>query len=97
MNNSCIYNGMVSHTRFKPVKHHLKYKTFSLLVDLDEIEKLDKDIPILGRIEEAIALKAEVMVLGTAPSGGRLPQEWLKILKCKDKLVLLLNPLEMNL
>ncbi len=28
--NSCIYNGEVTHTRFKPVRHFLKYKTFSL-------------------------------------------------------------------
>ena len=41
--NSCIYNGIVTHTRFKPVKHFLKYKTFSFFIDLDEIEKLDKD------------------------------------------------------
>ncbi len=41
--NSCIYNGEVVHTRFKPVKHVLKYKTFSLLIDLDEIEILDKE------------------------------------------------------
>ena len=40
--NSCIYNGEVSHTRFKPVKHFLRYKTFSLLIDLDEIIELDK-------------------------------------------------------
>ena len=41
--NSCIYNGVVTHTRFKPVKHFLKYKTFSFFIDLDEIDKLDKD------------------------------------------------------
>ena len=41
--NSCIYNGVVTHRRFKPVKHFLKYKTFSFFIDLDEIEKLDKD------------------------------------------------------
>tara|TARA_A100001011_G_C14237253_1_gene811604 strand:+ start:290 stop:1048 length:759 start_codon:yes stop_codon:yes gene_type:complete len=46
--NSCIYNGVVTHTRFKPVKHHLKYKTFSLFLDLDEIEKLDKLNPIFS-------------------------------------------------
>ena len=46
--NSCIYNGVVFHTRFKPVKHHLDYKTFSLFVDLDEIKKLDKYIPIFS-------------------------------------------------
>ena len=40
--NSCIYNGVVTHTRFKPVRHFLKYNTFSLLIDLDELEQLDK-------------------------------------------------------
>ncbi|MDC3127238.1 DUF1365 domain-containing protein [Candidatus Pelagibacter bacterium] len=40
--NSCIYNGVVTHTRFKPVKHFLKYNTFSLLIDLDEIKDLDQ-------------------------------------------------------
>ena len=48
MINSCIYNGEVSHTRFKPVKHHLSYKTFSLFIDLDEIEKLENIIPIFS-------------------------------------------------
>ena len=46
--NSCIYNGEVTHTRFKPVRHFLKYKTFSLLIDLDEINLLDKSISIFS-------------------------------------------------
>ena len=46
--NSCIYNGEVTHTRFKPVRHFLKYKTFSLLIDLDEIVLLDKSIGIFS-------------------------------------------------
>ena len=46
--NSCIYNGTVKHQRFKPIKHSLNYKTFSLLVDLDEIESLAKDISIFS-------------------------------------------------
>ena len=46
--NSCIYNGIVTHQRFKPVKHSLKYKTFSLLIDLDEIESLNKNISIFS-------------------------------------------------
>ena len=46
--NSFIYNGEVNHTRFKPVKHFLNYKTFSLLIDLDEIEQLDKSISIFS-------------------------------------------------
>ena len=45
---SCIYNGIVTHTRFKPVKHNLKYKTFSIFLDLDEIDNLDKSNPIFS-------------------------------------------------
>ena len=46
--NSCMYNGEVTHTRFKPVRHFLKYKTFSLFLDLDEIDLLDKSISIFS-------------------------------------------------
>ncbi len=46
--NSCLYNGIITHTRFKPVKHFLKYNTFSLFIDLDEVEKLDKSIKIFS-------------------------------------------------
>ena len=46
--NSCIYNGTVKHQRFKPIKHSLNYKTFSLLVDLDEIQSLAKNISIFS-------------------------------------------------
>ena len=46
--NSCIYNGIVTHKRFKPVKHSLKYNTFSFLLDLDEIESLAKRISIFS-------------------------------------------------
>ena len=46
--NSCIYNGEVTHTRFKPIRHFLKYKTFSLLIDLNEINLLDKSIGIFS-------------------------------------------------
>ncbi len=46
--NSNIYNGHVTHTRFKPVKHFLKYKTFSLFIDLDELELLDKKFKIFS-------------------------------------------------
>jgi len=42
--NSCIYSGFVTHRRFKPKRHFFKYKTFSLLIDLKEIESLGKKI-----------------------------------------------------
>ena len=46
-----------------------------------EVCKIDKDIPILSGVEEAIKLGAQVMVLGTAPSGGRLPKSWLNVIE----------------
>jgi len=45
---SFIYNGLVTHKRFRPVKHFLKYRTFSFLLDLDEIEELDKNYLIFS-------------------------------------------------
>ena len=46
--NSCIYNGEVTHTRFKPVRHFLKYKSFSLFIDLDEMTELSRSISIFS-------------------------------------------------
>ena len=42
--NSCIYSGFVTHRRFKPKRHFFTYKTFSLLVDLNEMENLGTKI-----------------------------------------------------
>jgi len=44
MTNSYIYNGSVIHKRFKPKEHFFKYKVFSLLIDLSELDDLDKKI-----------------------------------------------------
>ena len=41
---SCIYSGLVTHERFKPKRHFFSYKTFSLLIDLNEIHHLEKKI-----------------------------------------------------
>ena len=41
---SCIYSGFVTHKRFKPKKHFFSYRTFSLFIDLSEIEFLQKKI-----------------------------------------------------
>ena len=39
---SALYVGSVNHRRLRPVSHHLRYRMFWLLVDLDEL-------PALGR------------------------------------------------
>ena len=44
MTNSSIYNGQVIHKRFKPKVHSFKYDVFSLLIDLSELEILDKQV-----------------------------------------------------
>ena len=54
--NSCIYNGVVNHTRFKPVKHFLKYNTFSIFIDLDELEILDKKNNLLATANQTVKL-----------------------------------------
>lgn len=39
--NSVIYVGHVVHQRHRPKKHKLRYRVFSMLVDLDEVAALD--------------------------------------------------------
>ena len=41
---SSIYNGTVIHKRFKPKTHFFKYSVFSLLIDLSELDEIDKNI-----------------------------------------------------
>ncbi|MDR7332117.1 DUF1365 domain-containing protein [Roseateles asaccharophilus] len=38
--NSALYAGPVMHQRLRPLRHRLRYRVFSLLLDLDEIESL---------------------------------------------------------
>lgn len=45
-----------------------------------ELCRMDSDVPIVATLDEAIAKGAEVLVLGTAPSGGRVPPEWMSVL-----------------
>ena len=48
---------------------------------LKELCKIDRDIPIVATLDDAIGLGAEVLVLGTTPSGGRVPPEWMAMLE----------------
>lgn len=38
-------------------------------------------VPIVRDLDQAVAKGAKVLVLGTAPSGGRIPREWLDMLQ----------------
>jgi len=45
---SSIYIGNVIHKRFKPKFHFFKYKVFSILLDISEIDLLDKSLKIFS-------------------------------------------------
>ena len=46
--NSCIYYGDVVHQRMRPKPHRLRYKVFSLLLDLDDLENLSAKSKLLS-------------------------------------------------
>jgi len=47
--NSALYVGSVSHRRKAPFEHRLRYRTYSLLVDLDELDGLTERLYLLSR------------------------------------------------
>jgi len=48
---------------------------------LPELTKINRDAPIVGSVAEAIAYQPDVLVIGIAPSGGVLPNEWREEIK----------------
>ena len=45
---SALYTGLVVHRRQRPRAHHLRYRVFSLLIDLDELTMLDRRLKLLS-------------------------------------------------
>lgn len=48
MTRSAIYTGDVVHTRTRPRSHRLHYRVFALLLDLDELDALDRGLRLFG-------------------------------------------------
>lgn len=46
---SRIYVGSVSHRRFRPKRHDLRYRMFWILFDIDEIDHLSNDLRLFSR------------------------------------------------
>jgi uncharacterized NAD-dependent epimerase/dehydratase family protein len=42
----------------------------------DHVPGLDSDVPVVESIGQALALRADVLLIGIAPAGGRLPGVW---------------------
>lgn len=49
MSSSCLYAGQVMHHRMKPEKHRFIYRVTSMLIDLDELDQLDRSLRWFSR------------------------------------------------
>lgn len=45
---SCLYDGEVTHKRFQPVEHVLRYRLFQIFLDLDEAQELSDRSRVFG-------------------------------------------------
>ena len=46
---SALYRGEVMHRRLRPRAHRLAYRVFWLLLDLSEIDRLDRRLKLFSR------------------------------------------------
>jgi DUF1365 family protein len=46
---SCLYTGQVVHSRLLPRKHQLRYRVFWMLLDLNEIDSLSRQLSFFSR------------------------------------------------
>lgn len=46
---SCIYEGTVVHKRLTPQQHAFAYRVFTLCLDVDEIDRIDRDLRLFSR------------------------------------------------
>jgi len=48
MTASALYDSVVRHRRFRPTGHQFRYRVYSLLLDLDEVDEIAARIPIFS-------------------------------------------------
>ena len=48
---------------------------------LPQLTGINRDVPIVATVEKTLAYKPDVLVIGIAPSGGVLPDEWWQEIK----------------
>ncbi len=52
---SCIYRGWVRHRRFAPLHHAFRYRVFQLYLDLDELDRVFRGVPLFAVDRPALA------------------------------------------
>jgi DUF1365 family protein len=65
---SALYRGDVVHRRLRPASHKMRYRVFSLLLDLDELEGLDRRLRLFGH-NRAAAVSFRDADHGTGETG----------------------------
>jgi uncharacterized NAD-dependent epimerase/dehydratase family protein len=53
----------------------------SVGLDLPKLSGIGQGLPIVATLKEALAFKPNTLLIGIAPTGGKLPERWLKVLK----------------
>jgi cyclopropane-fatty-acyl-phospholipid synthase len=48
MSTSVLYNGFVEHERYRPTPHRLLYRLYVYALDLDDLPRLDRRLPLFG-------------------------------------------------
>lgn len=51
---SALYEGVVTHSRLTPARHSFRYRVFSLLLDIDELDTLDRSQFMFARNRAAV-------------------------------------------
>ena len=49
--------------------------------NINQQHPIDRDIPIFNKLDQVIDQGAEVLLLGIAPSGGKIPDTWLPLIE----------------
>lgn len=72
--NSQLFESVVEHTRFHPVDHNLRYGMYVYAIDLDDLAKLDRRLPLFGynRWRPVSLWDADYLSRGRAPLRQKL-------------------------
>ena len=91
---SCIYSGFITHKRLKPKKHFFAYRTFSLLIDLNEIKKIDKKLKIFSHNKFNILSFYDI---DHGPRDGSCLVEWVNKILSQNKIDIKLGKIKLLL
>ena len=80
---SCIYSGFTAHKRFRPRRHFFSYKIFSLLIDLNEVESLERKIKFFSYNKFNILSFYDV---DHGPRDGSCLTKWVKKILIESKI-----------